>query len=148
MNTKEVAQIALTEDEVEDVLDRWESHINAVLGHTTTTNGRGKLMTMSGLWLETIPHPIDEVQDKIETLNEALKQSLETYREMGQQILRDEFDGFEAEVSIDEFNDLRNRRKDVEKHKETFTGNDYWENEWLRRKEYWKERREQQAAKN
>jgi hypothetical protein len=144
MDNEEVKQIALTEEEVEDVLDRWGNHIDKVINHMQ--GYRGKLFTSSGLWLSSSPHPIDEVQDKIEMLNESLKKTIENYKEKGQQILRDEFDGFEAEVSIDEFDGLRNTRAQAERAKEPYK--EYHDEQRQLKQKAWRQRRLTQTTKN
>jgi len=135
--------IALTEEEVEDVLDRWGSHIDKVLRHLTPYGNTNRLHTLTHLPIGgSSAHPIDKVQDEIEMLNETLKETIETYREKGQEILRGEVANMDLEVSNEELNEVLHIRKKAKEHKESWKGNSYWENEWLRRKAYWKERRD------
>ena len=75
-------------------------------------------------------------------LNETLKETIETYREKGQEILRGEVANMDLEVSNEELNEVLHIRKKAKEHKESWKGNSYGENEWLRRKAYWKERRD------
>tara|TARA_Y100000310_G_scaffold284698_1_gene307629 strand:- start:977 stop:1411 length:435 start_codon:yes stop_codon:yes gene_type:complete len=143
MDNEEVKRIALTEDEVEDVLDRWGNHIDKVINHMQ--GYRGKLSTLSGLWLSSSAHPINEVQDKIDMLNDSLKKTIETYREHGQQILRDEFDNFEAEVSIEEFDYLRSTRAQAERAKEPYK--EYHDEQRQLKQKAWRQRRLTQTVK-
>ena len=124
MNNKEAKQITFLNDiQMEDLLDRWGEHIAVVLRNLTPYGSNKRLFTLSGLPVgSSSPHPIDEVQDKIEMLNESLKETIEAHIEKGQKILLNEFDKLKLEVSQKEYDELQHISKKTDEHIESFKG--------------------------